>query len=322
MALMVKRPSDIQYTLGLHEIASGCWAYVQPDGHSANNAGLVVGAGESLIVDTTYELRATRHMLDEAADILGRNPITMAVNTHEDQDHTWGNQLLPADARIYASEGTIRTFEKLLPEDVRRIMSTDYGDGTAWVQDNYRNHDVDEIVPRIPDVSIETDTELEVGGRAVRLLPVYPAHSNGDVIVHVPDIDVIFAGDLLFVGVGAAMNAGPLSRWIDALNLMVSLSPKLVVPGHGPITDESGVVAFRDFLETVAAAVREGITKGHSLHEVVAAIDPNVYTSMFAGERVVTLADAIYADLDPSYHRLTLGETGCACEALRRSFAT
>ena len=321
MRSTAKSPSDIPYTYGLHELASGTWAWIQPDGHSDNNAGVVVGEGESMIVDTTYELRGTRGMLDAAADHLRANPITVAINTHEDQDHTWGNQLLPADAHIYASAGTMRTFLKLLPQDVRRIMRTDFGEGTAWVQDNYRNRDVDQIVPRLPAVAIEEDTELTVGGRSVHLLPVCPAHSNGDVIVHVPDVGVIFAGDLLFIEVGAAMNAGPLSAWIDALDRMVSLNPTLVVPGHGPVTDVGGVVAFRSFLEAVAEGARSGLSKGLSPVEAAMALDPALYSSMFAGERIITLMDGIYADFDRAHRRMSLGETGVVSERLRNSMA-
>lgn len=314
----VRTPADIPYTKGLHELAAGTWAWIQPDGHSDNNAGIVVGKGQSLIVDTTYELRGTQGMLDAASSVLDENPITLAVNTHEDQDHTWGNQLLPADAVIYASAGCMRTFLKLLPQDVRRIMRTDFGEGTPWVLDNYRNLDIDEIVPRLPDVAIEEDTALDVGGRAVHLLPVCPAHSNGDVIVHVPDVDVIFTGDLLFIEVGAAMNAGPLSRWIDALDRMIGLSPKLVVPGHGPVTDVSGLVGFRNFLETMAEAARAGLERGMTPEEAADLVDPSLYASVFAGERVITLLDGIYADFDPAHRRMSLGDTGAASERLRQ----
>jgi glyoxylase-like metal-dependent hydrolase (beta-lactamase superfamily II) len=308
---------DVPYARGLHEIADGCWAWVQPDGQSDNNAGIVVGRGASVVVDTTYELRGTRDMLEAASSILVDNPVRYAVNTHEDQDHTWGNQLLPEDAPVYASSGTVAKFFSLTPDMVRSITSTEHGAGTQWVWDNYVNHDVDLIVPRLPDVAIEAETELDVGGRLVRLVPVFPAHSHGDVIVHVPDAGIVFAGDLVFNEVGPAMNAGPLSRWLAALDLIGEMSPRLVVPGHGPVTDAGGVARFKRFLESVRDAARVGSEQGASPAEAVALLPWDDFAHMFAGERVINLIDALYSEIDPGHRRMTLAEAGAACEVLR-----
>ncbi len=53
------------YTKGLHEIADGVWAYLQPDGGWGwSNAGLITGDGSSLLVDTLFDLRLTAEMLE------------------------------------------------------------------------------------------------------------------------------------------------------------------------------------------------------------------------------------------------------------------
>ena len=45
------------YTKGLHEIADGVWAYLQPDGGWGwSNAGLITGGDSSLLVDTLFDL--------------------------------------------------------------------------------------------------------------------------------------------------------------------------------------------------------------------------------------------------------------------------
>ena len=55
---------ESRYTLGLHEVGNGCFAYLQPDGGwGYSNAGLVVGEGESLLVDTLFDLKLTQQML-------------------------------------------------------------------------------------------------------------------------------------------------------------------------------------------------------------------------------------------------------------------
>jgi cyclase len=104
--------------------------------------------------------------------------------------------------------------------------------------------------------------ELDVGGRPVHLIEVGPAHTPGDLIVHVPDDRVVFSGDLVFIGVTPIMWVGPVENWIAGLDRIIALEPRLVVPGHGPTTHLDGVRAVRDYWEFVAAAVRERVARG------------------------------------------------------------
>jgi glyoxylase-like metal-dependent hydrolase (beta-lactamase superfamily II) len=67
----------------------------------------------------------------------------------------------------------------------------------------------------------------------------------------------VFTGDIVFIGGAPIVWAGPLENWIAACDLMLGLDVETVVPGHGPVTDKSGVVAVRDYLTTVLGAARE-----------------------------------------------------------------
>src|SRR5919205_3655369 len=98
------RPMNVAYTKGLHELGDGLFAYLQPDGGWGwSNAGLITGDGTSLLVDTLFDLRLTRRMLDSMRAVTDRNPIEQALNTHANGDHCFGNQLLPDGADIYAT---------------------------------------------------------------------------------------------------------------------------------------------------------------------------------------------------------------------------
>jgi len=106
----------------------------------------------------------------------------------------------------------------------------------------------DGIEQRLPTRTFDGRLDLEVGGRVVELIEVGPAHTGGDVIAHVPDARTVFTGDILFVGGTPIVWAGPLSNWIAACDLMLGMDIETVVPGHGPVTDKTGVVAVRDYL--------------------------------------------------------------------------
>jgi cyclase len=169
----------------------------------------------------------------------------------------------------------------------------------------------------MPDIAIDEEAELDGGGRIVRLVPVFPAHSHGDVIVHVPDAGVVFTGDLLFNEVGPAMSGGPLSRWLAALDVIINMFPNIVVPGHGPVTDTAGVVRFKNLLERIRDAAAVGHERGLLPADVVTLLQWDDFAHMFGGERVINLIDALYRELDPSHQRMTLAQAGAACEDLR-----
>ena len=64
----------------------------------------------------------------------------------------------------------------------------------------------------------------------------------------------MFTGDILFIGGTPIVWAGPLANWIAACDLMLGMDIDTVVPGHGPVTDKSGVAQVRDYLTFVADA--------------------------------------------------------------------
>src|SRR5438876_10548948 len=85
------------YTKGLHDLGHGCYAYLQPDGSWGwSNAGLIVDSGESLLVDSLFDLKLTREMLESMrrAEPKAAARIGTLVNTHSNSAPTFGNQLV------------------------------------------------------------------------------------------------------------------------------------------------------------------------------------------------------------------------------------
>ena len=80
--------------LGLVKLTDRAYGYLQKDeGLGWNNAGLIAGKGEALLIDTLFDLPLTRKMLDAITKKVGK-PIRRVVNTHHNGDHFWGNQLV------------------------------------------------------------------------------------------------------------------------------------------------------------------------------------------------------------------------------------
>jgi len=77
-------PKTIPFNLGLHEVAPNTYVYLQPvGGWGLSNAGLIVGDGESFLVDTLFDVGHTQVMLDKLAPIVENAPIVSCLNTHE-----------------------------------------------------------------------------------------------------------------------------------------------------------------------------------------------------------------------------------------------
>lgn len=295
---------------GLREVADGVWAWIAASstwGYS--NAGLIAGNDASAMIDTLYDLRLTQELLDAVAPLLAGRPLSDLVNTHGNGDHCFGNQLLPADVRVHAAPDAAATLHTESPGDLAALLRQDLRPVLGpFVRRCFGDFDFHGIVLREADVLVEGDTVLPVGGRAVRLLRFPPAHTTGDLAVHVPDAGVVFTGDLLFADATPVMWAGPLDNWIRALDTLVDLGAHAFVPGHGLITDPDGVAEARAYLVHVRDAIRAAFDAGHTWEQASAEIDLDRFASLPDAERVVVTSYAEYRALGSTESTATLPE--------------
>lgn len=294
-------PAKIPYTRGLHEVSDRVWAWLLPDGgYGWSNAGLVAGDGASLLVDTLFDLALTREMLAAMAGVTDGAPITDALITHSNGDHTHGNQLLDDPVRIIAAKGTAEEIAHgMAPEMLVMTQTADLGPvATRYVRDRFGPFDFSGITLRNADQTFDNELTIDVGGRGVRLLNLGPAHTAADSVVHVPDAGVLFAGDLLFIGCTPIVWAGPIANWIAACDTMIGLDAPTVVPGHGPVTDPDGIRAVRGYLAHVADQAEAAYRKGLSFIEAADGIDLGEYATWLDAERVVVNVYQRYRELD------------------------
>jgi cyclase len=286
------------YVRGVHEVADGVFAYLQPDGSWGwSNAGLVVGDGRSLLVDTLFDLKLTREMLDQMAPIAGR--IETVVNTHANGDHCWGNELV-GDARIVASKECADEIGAPPPETLAALVKEAPSMGVLgeFLARIFGPFEFDGITLRKPDSTFEGELTLSVDGKEVRLVEVGPAHTRGDILVHVPGDRVVFTGDILFVGGHPIVWTGPVQNWVAALDRILEMDVDVVVPGHGPVVDTAAVVDEREYLLWVEheAKVRfdAGLTALDAARDMM-----GEYRHWGEGERLVVNVAAVYRELDP-----------------------
>lgn len=269
---------------GLRELAPGTFAWLQPNGAWGEaNAGLVVGEGESMLIDTLWDQRLAGKMLAAMAPALAFAPLRTVLNTHQDGDHWWGNGALPADVEIITGAASRRAMDaESTPGELARLarlaaagraLPGSIGALSRLIDAMLSPFDFAGVRLRWPDrVFDQSEIQMTVGGRSCRLLVLGPAHTPGDTIVHVPDVGVVFAADLLFVGAIPVMWHGPSSGWMSALTAMLELDAEIFVPGHGDVGDRSSVesmqrfwVWLRDGVQQLRAARSDALSITESL---------------------------------------------------------
>jgi glyoxylase-like metal-dependent hydrolase (beta-lactamase superfamily II) len=160
---------------------------------------------------------------------------------------------------------------------------------------------LDGIEGRYPTREFEKQLTLQIGDTLVELIDLGPAHTDSDVVVHVPSAKLVFTGDILFIGGHPIMWSGPVDNWLRACERILAMDVDWVVPGHGPITGKRGVQAMHSYFSLVAERSRalyaQGAPREAAAREIARDIEGTGYSTWIDAERLVVTVGCIYRDL-------------------------
>jgi len=281
----------------LQALARDVYACLQADrGLGYSNSGLVNRAG-GLVVDTFWDLRHTRELIGEYARVW-REPARRVVNTHANGDHCWGNQLFP-EAEIIGHRLCAAAFGRESPAMLQALRdATSSGDpALASLATKLADWDFTGVELRPPSRLVDERLLLDLDGIAVEVIYVGPAHTSGDVIVHLPEQRIVFTGDVLFRGCTPIGWDGTYERWLGALDAIVALAPEQIVPGHGPLCGVEGPKEMKSYLEYVRAESRRFHGQGLSVLEAAKRIDLGPYAGWTEPERLIFNVERAYREL-------------------------
>jgi glyoxylase-like metal-dependent hydrolase (beta-lactamase superfamily II) len=216
--------------------------------------GVILGGRDVLVVDTRSTPTQAREIATDLRE-LTRDPVTIVVDTHFHFDHTFGNSVF-RPATIW---GHVRAAERLRAE------------GRATIEEVAAElpeiaSDIRETIIDPPELTFDDRATVAVGDRVVELSYHGRAHTDGDIVLVVPDAagpgaDVTFAGDLLEEGAPPSFGDSYPLEWPATVERLVPLATGPVVPGHGAIGDRGFVAdqlaAFRRLAE-LARGVNAG----------------------------------------------------------------
>jgi len=246
----------------LIEVAAGCFALRYPEWDVS--IGVVVGSVGVLVVDTRASDAQGRRLADDVRRLAPHVPVRWVVNTHQHFDHTFGNAAFEG-ATIHAHEnaaaGLVAAGDRI--KDLIRAdpaVDPDHPAITAEVLG-----EVLATTYRLVDTTFSSAAVVDLGDRYVELAYPGRGHTDGDLVVRVPDADVVFGGDLVEQSADPSYGSDcfPL-EWAGSLDLMIGmLTPRtVVVPGHGTPVDREFVQDQRADISDVGELIRSLYTQG------------------------------------------------------------
>lgn len=280
----------------LRAVARDVWACLQEDrGWGWSNSSFV-GLGGGLVVDTLMDVPHTRRMLELYASVSPGAPRRL-VNTHHNIDHCWGNQLL-RDAEIIGHRLCAEHMQRdMKPEQALALFSQpDLPPALRWFADDVAEFDFSGIEVTPPTTLLDDRLEIDLGAASAQVLYLGPAHTAGDVIVHLPERGVVMAGDLIFRRCTPVGWEGSFARWIEALETIAALAPEVIVPGHGPLCGVEGALEMRDYLRYVYDESRRFFERGVEAFEAARRMDLGPYADWTQPERLIFNVERAYRE--------------------------
>ena len=227
----------------------------------ADNSGFVVGDDFVLVIDAHFTGNMGKQIIDAVKKITDL-PIKYLVNLNAFGDHVFGNYVFPESTKIIAHEKTIDFLKENSLQKRKEIISVTVGGSTELFKD---------VIDRLPTESFKSKKKLNLGNKIVELHYFGPGMSPSDTVVYVPDAKVAWTGNLIF-GKGSIPWARSeiVSDYLQSMkNFQRKINPKIIVAGHGQISDGEIVEKYIAYLDYVLEFSRSLKIENISIEEYV-----------------------------------------------------
>jgi glyoxylase-like metal-dependent hydrolase (beta-lactamase superfamily II) len=283
-------------TVDFQRVAEGVYVHVgdtsarSADNEGLNaNIGLVVTPAGAVLIDSGATAQSARQIRDAAAKVSAQ-PIRWVINTGG-QDHRWlGNGYFQAQgAELIAHADAVADM---------RNRGNDHLVGLKAAL----GAKADGTVPTLPTRLLEgTDVRLELGGTVFEFKHRGGAHTPGDTMVWLPQKNVLFTGDVVYVD--RMLGVLPVShtkRWLDTFAVIEPLNPQVLVPGHGSVTTVAKAKAdTQAYLLALRAHMKKAVDDGVDVSAAVKSFDAKPFMRLLsAAELMPGNANRTYLEIE------------------------
>ncbi len=265
--MLLSRTISATPVLSINQVAPGVYVHwgVQEFSDIKNhgavaNIGFIVGERCVAVIDSGGNPEQGK-ALKNAIENTTPKPICYVINTHVHPDHIYGNS-------AFKSTGT----QFVGHEKLARAMSAR---GDYYVQKAPELLGISlttkDIIP--PDVAVNSELDLDLGGRILKLTAHPPAHTDNDLSVYDRQTDTLWLSDLLFIEHLPSID-GSLKGWLAELDKLEAKSYKTVIPGHGHLVTDwpKSMQPEKEYLSALLVEIRVAIKKGVFLEDAVTTI--------------------------------------------------
>ncbi|MDH3453917.1 MAG: MBL fold metallo-hydrolase [Desulfuromonadales bacterium] len=263
---------SVQGSFQIEPLAPSVFAAIaKPGGNATTNALFVIGRD--------YVVAAGAHMSKPVIDDLYKaiaartsKPVRYFVLAHHHTGYTYVDFDFPPGQDVLMSWQTWKNIE-------------------AEVRD-----------PEYSALFFNEGLTLKPGGVSVVLTNIGKGHTNGDIVVFIPEAEVVFASDLLYVNSVGYMGDGYMTDWLLALDFLEQMGARQIIPGYGPVSSTEQVYEFGQFFRDFLTAVLQHIERGETLEQTLASFDLPQYHAMDGYDQLIKLnLKRAYNDLSNNF---------------------
>ena len=273
-----------------------------------SNSVVIINDEDVLLVDSN-STPAAAWVLREELRTITEKPVKYVVNTHFHFDHAHGNQIWGPDVELIGHEFTrealsdadaifaSRTYQGFtggVParvEDLRRRVNAEQDpdakarlEAQLQVQESYQDA-LAEVSPTPPRVTLDRKMTLYRGGREIQLMFLGRGHTGGDLVVYLPDEQILCSGDLLVENL-VYMGDGYVDEWDDTLDQFRGLDYEITLPGHGaPFTGTDKIDNFQAYLRDFWSKATALRSQGLSAEQAAERIDMTNHSTNYGNLR-------------------------------------
>ena len=246
---------------GIYQVAA---SDVDEKDHTGTNAGIIIGSRGVLVVESLINGDLASQLLAEIRKKTDL-PIQYLVNTSFHGDHVYGNFAFPDSTEIIGHPVTKKYIAEKFEED-RAFMLSIMGEGRG----------LDTVVPRTSDLEVAESLNLDLGGRRVEILHIGFAQTDGDLIVRMPEENIVFVGNMLQAPPPALpwLLEGRPTEAVETYQRLYDMvdDETVLIPGHGRPMRREHIQFTLQYIRELVKEVQAAVDSGLNLEETVGAV--------------------------------------------------
>ncbi len=251
---------------GLTKIADNVYSYTDvKNGSPANsfgaNAGIVVGKDGIIVIDTLTSAKEARRFISDIRKVSDK-PVKYVINTHYHLDHSFGNAEFERLGAIIISH---EADNKNLHDNGEAALKNAGAYGLS-------ESDMEGSKLAYPSLTFTDRIYINIDGQKVELIYPGPSHTNGSIMIYLPEKKILFAGDILFTGYHPFLAEGDIGSWLRALDTIMSMDADVIIPGHGPISGKRDLREMKDYLVIFDLKARELSAQSNDIEHITSEI--------------------------------------------------